>query len=280
MKYTTTDGEINMTKIIKHSVIGLFLIIVLVGSFGIIDAGERGVKVRLGEVVGTVDTGLYLKIPFIEKVVKMDVRTQVVKYEIEDALTSASKDLQDVKVSTVVTYHVDPLKVTDLFIQYKNIEGHEDRIVRPNIRDSVKAITSQYTAEELVTKRVEYSDRVRALLNERLNGSFAVVEQSNITNLEFSPSFSQAIEAKVTAVQNAEAAKNKLVQIQYEGQQKVVTAEAEAKAARLISDAANNEKYISLKALEVQEKAIAKWNGVLPTQITPNGTVPFINISK
>lgn len=272
--YYGTEKTVTVLKPLPIIMTVLMAILIFM-SFGIVTEGKRGVRTQFGKAIGTVDQGIYFKLPIIQSVKKIDVRTQVVKYEIADALTSASKDLQDVKVSAVVTYHVDPTKVIDLYRQYQNVANHDDRIVRPNIRDSVKAITSAYTAEELVTKRAEYSDKVRALLNERLSGSFAIVEQSNITNLEFSPSFTQAIENKVTAVQNAEAQKNKLEQVKYEAQQKIETAKAEAEAIRIQASAINSQggaDFVNLKAVE-------KWNGILPTQMIPNASVPFINLN-
>lgn len=268
--------EINTTKIIKYLIISIIAVVLLFGSFGTVGAGERGVRTQLGRVLGIVDQGLYLKIPFIQKVHKISVRTQSVSYEKENPLTAASKDLQDVQVANVVTYHVDPTKVIDLFVQYENLAIHEDKVVKPMIRDTVKSVASQYTAEELVTKRSEFSQISLSKLNDKLAGSFVIVEQSNITNLQFSPSFSQAIEAKVTAVQNAEAQKNKLEQIKYEAEQTIVTAKATAEAQRISSQALaaqGGADYVNLKAIE-------KWNGVLPEQMIPNATVPFINLNK
>ena len=97
-------------------------------------------------------------------------------------------------------------------------------------------------------------------------------EAVNIVNFDFSPSFNQAIEAKVTAEQNALAAKNKLEQIKYEADQNVARSEGEAKAIAIQAQAIQVQggaAYIQLKALE-------KWDGKLPT-IMGAGAVPFIN---
>jgi len=273
-------GDPKVGKIIKHAVIATIAIMVVFGSFGTVKAGERGVKTRLGEVAGVVEPGLYFKLFFIERVHKMSVKTRTVIYEKENPLTSASKDLQDVSISTVVNYRINPTKVEQIFVQYGTVDSFEERAIRPVVRDTVKAVSSQFTAEELVTKRAQFGLDTLKLLNERLVEKSVIVEEGNITNLQFSPSFSQAIEAKVTAVQNAEAAKNKLEQVKFEAEQKVTTARAEAESIRLQSDAANNEKYIQLKSLDVQAEAINKWNGVLPQQMIPGGSVPFINLTK
>lgn len=274
--YTTESGEPAYGKMIFHGIVVLIVLTIVFGSFGIINAGERGVKTRLGNVVGTVEPGLYFKMPLIEKVKTMNVQTQAVLYEREEPLAAASKDLQDVQIATVVNYHLDPIQVREVFIQYHDQDNYEAQVVRPAVRDIVKATASQFTAEELVTKRPEFTSAVLTKLNERLSSKYAIVEQVNITNFQFSASFTAAIEAKVTAEQEALAAKNKLEQVKFEAQQQIETAKATAEAQRIQSQslaAQGGEDYVALKAIE-------KWNGVLPIQMIPGSAVPFINLQR
>lgn len=268
------ESQINVPKLIGWGIVGLLILMVVFGSFGTIDAGERGVKTRLGNVVGVLDSGLYFKMPFLEKVRKIDVKTQTVTYERENPLAAASSDLQDVQIATVVNYQVDPSKVASIYTQYSNLETFEERVVRPAVRDIVKATASEFSAEELVTKRVAFTDAVTTQLRSKLLNAPVIVEAVNITNFQFSESFSQAIEAKVTAVQNAEAAKNKLEQVKAEAQQTIEKSKAEAEAIRIQANAINSQggaDYVNLKAIE-------KWNGVLPTQFVPGSAVPFLNL--
>lgn len=272
-------------KFTKWGVFGLFAVVLVFSSVGTVGAGERGVKTHLNAVVGTVQPGLYFKLPFVDSVHKMDVKTRTINYDRNgqegDAsdtsqLFGASKDLQDVKIGVVVTYHVDPTKVVDIFSQYNSVDAYEVTAIEPIVRRVVKGISAQYTAEELVTKRAEYGDQVFLSLNEEFVGQSAILQNFSVTNFEFSAAFSNAIEAKVTAVQNAEAAKNKLEQVKFEAQQTVETAKATAEAQRISSAALaaqGGSDYVQLKAIE-------KWDGILPTSITPNGAVPFLNLKN
>lgn len=276
--YTKVDRDgdrvPNMPKIIAHVVLGIIFLVLLLGSFGTVSAGERGVKVRLGNVVGLVEPGLYFKLPLVEKVVKMNVKTQSVVYEREEPLAGASQDLQDVKIATVVNYHIDPTKVKEIYVQYGFQEDYEAQVVRPAVRDIVKATASQFTAEELVTKRAEFTGAVLAKLNERLTSKSAIVEQVNITNFEFSPAFTQAIEAKVTATQNAEAAKNKLEQVKFEAQQQVEKAKAEAETIKIQATAINSQGGADYVALQ----AIKQWDGHYPTTMLGGNSIPLIQL--
>ena len=269
-------GEPKWVKIIAHGVLGLIALVFIFGSFGTIDAGERGVHTRFSQVVGVKESGLYFKLPIIDSIRKFNVKTQVVVYERENPLAAASKDLQDVQVATVVNYHLDPVSVGSIYSLYGREDVFEENVIRPAVRDVVKATASQYTAEELVTHRPQFTETTLAKLNERLSDNFVVVEQVNITNFQFSESFTHAIEAKVTAEQNALAAKNKLEQIKFEAQQTIEKAKADAEAIRIQAQAITQqggEEFVNLKAVE-------KWNGVLPTQMIPSSAVPFINLTR
>lgn len=281
--YQNTDGTPRVGKIITHVVAVLFVLIVLFGSVGSVSAGERGIKTRFSAIVGTVPQGLYFKVPFIETVHKMDVKTRTVNYDKNgnegdskdtSQLFGASKDLQDVAIGVVVNYHIDPEKVQQIFAQYSSVSNYEYNVIEPIIREVVKSTSAQYTAEELVTKRAEFSEKVNITLSERFTGKDAVMERFSVTNFEFSKAFSSAIEAKVTAVQNAEAAKNKLEQVKFEAQQTIETARATAEAQKISSQALASQggaDYVNLKAIE-------KWNGVLPAQMIPGSSVPFLNL--
>lgn len=268
------NGTPIVWKIVLGAIVGFIFFVLIMGAWGVVDAGERGVKVRLGNVLGIIEPGVYFKVPLIERVHKINVRTLTVLYEREEPLAAASKDLQDVQIATVVNYHVDPEQALTIYTQYKTQDTYEASVVRPAVRDIVKATASQFTAEELVTKRGEFTDTVLARLNERLQSKYAVVEQVNITNFQFSESFSKAIELKVTAEQEALAAENRLEQVKFEAQQQIEKAKAEAESIRIQAQAITQQggkDYVQLKAIE-------KWNGSLPAQMIPNAAVPFIEL--
>jgi len=261
-------------KTVFGGIIGLILLIGVLTSFGTVDEGERGVMTRFGLITKTVEPGLYWKIPFVESMNRMNVRTQTVKYDLENPLFAASGDLQDVNVSTVINYHVDPSQVEEIYRQYKNIKDYEADIIRPAIRDTIKNNASQFTAAELVTMRSEYAQTVYVTLTERLEQYNITVEQVNITNIKFSSQYTASIEAKVTAEQKALKAEQDLVRVEFEAEQRIAQAEAEAEAIRIQANAINSqggEDYVNLKAIE-------KWNGTLPNQFVPGSAVPFINI--
>lgn len=250
--------------------IALCVITVLFGSFGTVAAGERGVRTRFGAVVGEVGQGLYVKIPIIESVVVIDVQTQKEQTNAE----AASADLQTVHAVVAVNYNVDISKVQEL---YTNIGlDYKSRIIDPAIQEAVKSSTAKYTVNELISKRPQVQDDIRSSLINRLSPQFIDVGAVSVVNFDFSDSFNKAIEAKVTAEQNALAAKNKLDQVKFEAEQTIATAQAQAEAIKIQAQAINSQGGADY----VQLQAINKWNGALPAQFVPGSAIPFLNLKN
>lgn len=256
----------NKGKIIASSLIGLLVVILIVGSWTTINPGERGIVIRLGSINRVLDQGLHFKIPLVESIKKMDVRIQ--KSQIE--ATAASKDLQNVSSHIALNFQIDANKV-DVLYQQIGID-FESRIIAPALQEAVKAATARYTAEELITKREQVKNEIKTSLSERLTPNHILVTDVNIVNFEFSSSFNAAIEAKVTAEQQALASKNKLEQVKYEAEQRIVQSKAEAEAIKIQAEALKENKSL------VELEAVKKWDGKLPQYMT--GPTPFINLTR
>lgn len=248
---------------IGGGIVALVLVVVfsLVFRFTIVDAGERAVVTRFGPVVATLGEGFHWLTPFTDEAHVFNVQVQK---EQADA-TAASKDQQDVFTTVAVNFLVDETAVDKLYTQIG--KQYKEKVIDPAIQEVVKAVTAQYTAQELLSKRSEVGTKIRDGLVERLTPYYIKVSEVNIINFKYSNAYTNAIEAKVTAEQNALTAKNNLDAAQFEAQ-----------SIRVRSEAANNEKYIDLQRLEVEKAAIAKWNGQLPVQMIPGAALPFINL--
>lgn len=234
-------------KLIVGGISFLVLLIVLFSSFSIVSAGQRGVRVRLGSVVGEAKSGFNFKTPFIEKIVKIDVQTQKEQVDVE----AASSDLQDVHTVVALNYNVMPDRVQTLFTNIGS--EYKTRIIDPAIQEAVKASTAKYTANDLIQNRPAVRDAIQADLTAKLAESFIQVTDISIVDFKFSDSFNTAIEAKVTAEQNALASKNLLEQKKYEAEQTVVTAQAQAEAIKIQAQAINSQggaDYVELQKIK------------------------------
>ncbi len=253
-------------KSIGLAMIALIAVLVLV-PFGTVGAGERGVLLRFGAVTGNVlGEGLYFRIPVVDRVVIMDVK--ILKEQV--LATAASKDLQNVNATVAVNFRVDPQKVATVYQEIG--EDYSTRLIDPALQESVKASTAKYTAEELITKREQVRDEVKGHLVEKLEKRGIIIEDFNIVDFQFSESFNDAIERKVTAEQAALAAKNKLEQIKFEAEQQIAEARGKAEALRIESAALKeNPQVLQLRGLE-------KWDGKLPMYLGGETPTPVIDV--
>lgn len=252
-------------KIIKIVIAVVCVLIVggvLATSFTVVKAGHTGVVLTFGAVEDNVlEEGLHFKIPFIQSVVQMNNRTQ----KIETDGTASSKDLQIISYVVAVNFHVNDASSASL---YQNVGvDYGTVIIVPAIQESIKAVTAQFTAEELITKRQLVGDQIKAALSEKISEYGIVVEIFNIVNFDFSEEFNAAVEAKQTAQQNALKAEQDLARIEVEAKQKITQAEAEAKSIQLIQDALESSPDY------VDYIKWSKWDGELPQVMGDSGVL-------
>ncbi|MBR2876751.1 MAG: prohibitin family protein [Clostridia bacterium] len=256
----------NVAKIVAIAVCAVLVLGVCATCFTVVKAGHTGVILTFGAVDENVlDEGLHFKIPLIQTVVQMNNRTQ--KTETEG--TASSKDLQIISYKVAVNFHVKNESSATL---YKNVgKDYSTVIIEPAVQESIKAVTAQFTAEELITKRQTVGDQIKVALSEKINSYGIVVENFNIVNFDFSEEFNAAVEAKQTAQQQALKAEQDLARIEVEAQQKITQAEAEAESIKLIQDAlAKSPDYVDYVKW-------SKWDGELPEVMGSDGVLVDMN---
>ena len=281
-KYQSSSPSVNAgaAKIVVAAVIVLIIIAVVASSsVKIVDAGNRGILTHWNAVDLTsapLDEGIHFVVPFQDDIVQMEVRT--LKYD--TSTRSASQDLQTVQTTVTVNYHPDTEKVHYL---YKEIGlSYENRVIQPAIDETVKQVSANYNAEELITKRPLVKADIENAIRDRLNQFYIETEVISITDFEFSPLFAKAIESKVEAEQKAQKAENDLIRIEVEARQleaqavglaaaNVAEAQGEAEAIGIINDALSNNPFY-IEWLKTQA-----WDGKLPLVVGEGGT-PFISI--
>jgi regulator of protease activity HflC (stomatin/prohibitin superfamily) len=241
----------------------------------IVDAGHVGVVTRFGAVTGSIfEQGLNYKIPFAEAVWIADVRTQ--KEQVDAA--AASRDLQEVKSTIALNYHLDARQAAAVYRQLG--PQYKTRIVDPAIQEAFKFTTAQFTAEELITQREIVKQRAREFLRERLGTFNVLVDELNIVSFEFAKSFNDAIEAKQVAAQRVQQSLNEQQRAKVEADTKVITAQGDASAVLTRAKAASEAQSLQRQTLSdiyVQFLAVDKWDGKMPA-VTGGGATPFIDL--
>ncbi|MDR1053302.1 MAG: prohibitin family protein [Planctomycetaceae bacterium] len=271
--------NININPVFVIVGIVLFLLfLIFYNSVCIVEPGNVGVVVRLGEAQpNALEEGIHLVIPFITSVKSLDIKIK--KAEVKTA--AASKDLQTVNAEIVVNYRIDKTNSVKLFreigVNYLAI------VIEPQIQESFKAGAAKYTAEALITERSDVSLGIRESISSRMQQFGVIIEAVNITNFDFSQEFNKAIEEKMTAEQRALQAEKELERYKFEARQKVETARGEAEAvmerAKAEAEALNLKKqYATLELIWLS--AVERWDGKLPTHLFATPPTPVFNTDK
>jgi regulator of protease activity HflC (stomatin/prohibitin superfamily) len=241
----------------------------------VVPAGNRGVMTTFGDARDALyEPGLHFRWPIAQTMHLMNVQIQNGEGEGD----AASKDLQSVHTKVAINYHLQPQFAVDAFKNVgPSINILAERIILPATHESVKAVTARFTAEELITRRTEVRDAIAVLLKEKMSRHGLMLDEFNLINFAFSKSFADAIENKVKAEQQKQQAERDLQRLQVEAQQKVVGAKAEAESLALQRMQITPE-LLSLRRIENERAAIAKWDGKLP-QVS-GGATPFINLER
>lgn len=247
----------------------LIVILALLSNFFVIvNAGERGVLMQFGKVQEQVlGEGIHVIFPTVYTVKKLSVRVQ--KQEI--SAEASSKDLQDVFTDVALNWHIIPEEANAIFQQIGDEKEVVDRIIDPAVEEVLKAVMAKYTAEEIITKRGEVKAAVDELLTLRLLTYHIAVDDISLVHVHFSQRFSDAVEAKQIAEQEAKRGEFLALKAVKEAEAKVNLAKGEAEVQRLLRD--------NLTPELLERQAIEKWDGKLPL-IVGDGGKNLLKLSK
>lgn len=248
-----------------------FLLGLTACGFETVGTGHRGIKTRFGEVIGpALPEGLYFYNPITTSIHEYSVRQETWT----DKTEIFTKDTQRVLVEFAITFYPEPAAVPELYKSFGSERDLVTKVVKPTVLGSIKDSIGQVIADELVQKRETVSKAALDATRENLSGHnrSVVVTDLQFTNLDFDDAYERAVEEKVVAIQNANTAKNKTVQVQEQAKQTILTAEAEAQAMKIKSAALAQNKGL------VQFEAVRKWDGRLPSFMMGNSSTPILDL--
>jgi regulator of protease activity HflC (stomatin/prohibitin superfamily) len=261
-------------------IVGLVVLVVLGGSFYTIDAGERGVILRNGKVVGTAEPGLSFKLPIVDSVREITVQTQARVYE---KLMVYSRDQQSAELYISVNYRLPADQVQTIYTEYGGKDGVMTRLLDRQVPEEVKNVFGRFNAVTAIQERERLSKEVQEAIQRATTNPVLIVESVQIENIDFSEAYEQSIEQRMLAEVEVQKVQQNAQREKVQAEILVIQAKAEADAKKLQGDAEAHAINARGKALRdnpslVELVQAEKWNGVLPTTMVPGSAVPFINV--
>lgn len=270
--------------------IAALVVMGLFGSVYTVNEGHIGIVKRFSEAKKQVSPGLHFKMPIIDSVEEIEVRTR----KNEEKMASSTKEQMPVTLIVSVNWTVEKSAALDLYRQYGGLSQFESRILDPRFRSATKDVIPKYDAEQLIQDRASAIQAIESSFIEEMKGFPVSVDNIQIENIVLPKKYLTSIETKQTEKNLAAAEKHKLARQNLEAQRAVNTAKAKADGIELVAIA--EAKAIKLKGLAEAEAITAKakalgnnplivklteaqnWDGKLPATMLGSQNMPILDL--
>jgi regulator of protease activity HflC (stomatin/prohibitin superfamily) len=190
------------------------VLFILLNSFRILREYERGVVFMLGRLWKVKGPGLVLVIPFIQQMVRVDLRTRVLDVEPQDVI---SRDNVSVRVNAIVYYRViDPEKA---IVQVEFFNEATSQLAQTTLR----SVLGHHDLDEMLSERTKLNSDIQKILDEQTDAWGVKVANVEIKQVDINESMIRAIAKQAEAERIRRA--------------KVIDAEGEFQAAQTLANA-------------------------------------------
>ncbi len=220
---------------IEYVILVFVLLIIAATGIRIVRPWQKGLIERLGRYKKTVESGLTFIIPFTEKMIKVDMREQVVDVPPQGVIT---KDNVVVEVDAVIYYEVtDPVKVT---YNVANFYTAATKLAQTNLRNLV----GDMSLDDSLTSREVINTKLRQILDDATDKWGVKVTRVELQRIEPPRDVTEAMHRQMKAEREKRAM---ILDAEGQKQSAILKAEGQAEAIRRVADAHKYEKITVAK---------------------------------
>lgn len=196
-------------------IIVLFVLFIIFSALKIIREYERAVIFRLGRLIGAKGPGIIVLIPFIDKMVRVSLRTVALNIEPQDIIT---RDNVSIKVNAVLYFRV--MYPDKAIVEVENYLYATNQIAQTTLR----SILGQSDLDELLSERESINKKLQIIIDEHTEPWGVKVASVEVKQIDL------PLEMQRAMAKQAEAER--------ERRAKIINAEGESQAAEKLSEAA------------------------------------------
>ncbi|MGE3269282.1 MAG: prohibitin family protein [Chloroflexota bacterium] len=244
---------------------GLVLLIAgyLALSINVVPPGYVGVVIQLGQVQpNTLAPGLYFRPFLVQDVIDFETRVRPHNFS---AIDAASREYQSVKLTGTLNFSIDAQQADDLY-QRVGLD-FAGRVIDAAFSDTIKEIIPRFAVTEILAKREEIRTLTKEKLATTLGRYGILVEDVYLTDIAFSPEYTQAVEQKQVAQQLVEREREVLNQKKIQAEQSEVEAKGQALAEVARAQGAAEANRLLTQSITpelIEYQRVQKWDGRMP----------------
>jgi regulator of protease activity HflC (stomatin/prohibitin superfamily) len=258
-----------------------FALLVLSRSLHVIDAGEVGVKLRLGKVdKEELYPGVHIVLPWIESVVIFSTRVEKIDMttRTRNPITALSIEGLPVRLDVTVLYRIIPQKADEIYKNYG--VNFAEKVIIPIVRETVRNVIARYKIEDLYsTKRAELQKTIYDELKKRLLTAHIQIVDLLLRDVRLPKKVVEKIEEKLRAKEEAEKMKFVIEKERLEAERKITEARGIAESNRIIANSLS-EKYLQWYYLQTLKELANSPNNTFVITPYDSKLIPLLNVNK
>ena len=272
-------------KLVAGLVIAALIILVIVQSVVVVQAGTVGVVKRLGAVQAELAPGMHFILPFFDRVVLYPTIKKTYeasetphesKADYPDVIVSAlTSDGQQIRVGITARFMIQPGKAAWILQNLGTESEYVEKVVKTEIRGSGRRVPTRFAAYDLYTKRsYEAQQAMSDEIAPKFQKNGLILDELVLRNITFTPEYARTLEEKQIALENITTEKNKLEQEKIRKEQKIVASEGDARSIEIRQAALTKNPTI------IQWEFVQRLAPNIQWGILPQGALPIVNLQE